>query len=129
MIGRPFIEEALPPNAPKPLGKHVNLRMFVDSDHAGDKADRRSRTGFLIYMNLALIQWYSKKQATVEGAVFGAEFVAMKTGMEILRGVRYKLRMMGVDIDGPTYICGDNQSVISNTSKLESTLKKKSNLI
>ena len=37
--------------------------------------------------------------------------------------------MMGVDIDGPTYIYGDNQSVISNTSKPESTLKKKSNSI
>ena len=33
------VEEALPPTAPKPLGKHINLRMFVDSDHAGDKAD------------------------------------------------------------------------------------------
>ena len=35
-------EEALPPNNPKPLGKEVTLRMFVDSDHAGDKSDRRS---------------------------------------------------------------------------------------
>ncbi len=33
----PGASEALPPNAPKPLGKGVNLRMFVDSDHAGDK--------------------------------------------------------------------------------------------
>ena len=33
----PGVEEALPPNAPKPLGKGVMLRMFVDSDHAGDK--------------------------------------------------------------------------------------------
>ena len=39
------VEEALPPNAPKQLGKHVKFRMFVDSDHAGDKAVRRSRTG------------------------------------------------------------------------------------
>lgn len=28
--------EAIPPNAPKPLGKGVTIRMFVDSDHAGD---------------------------------------------------------------------------------------------
>ena len=83
----------------------------------------------MIFMNMAMIQWYTKKQATVEGAVFGAEFVAMKVGVETLRGVRYKLRMMGVDIDGPTYIYGDNMSVINNTSKPESTLKKKSNSI
>ena len=35
--------------------------------------------------------------------------------------------MMSVEIDGPTYIYGDNQSVINNTSKPESLLKKKSN--
>ena len=83
----------------------------------------------MIFMNMAMIDWYSKKQATVEGLVFGAEFVAMKQGVEALHGIRYKLCMMGVDIDGPTYIYGDNMSVINNTSKPESVLKKKSNSI
>ena len=45
----------------------------------------------LIFMNMALIVWYSKKQSTIETSVFGAEFVAMKSGMEVLRGLRYKL--------------------------------------
>ena len=103
--------------------------MFVDSDHAGDKSDRRSRTGFMIFMNMAMINWHTKKQATVEGAVFGAEFVAMKQGVEALRGIRFKLRMMGIKIDGSTYVYGDNISVIHNTSKPESVLKKKSNSI
>ena len=105
------------------------MRMFVDSDRTGDEKDRRSRTGFMVYANRALIQWYTKKQATIEGVVFGAKFVAMKTGVETLRGIRYKLRMMGVEIDGSTYIYGNNQSVINNTSKPESVLKKKSNSI
>ena len=123
------VEEAIPVNAPKPLGKGVDLRMFVDSDHAGDKTNRRSRTGYLIFLNMALISWHTKKQATVEGAVFGAEFVAMKQGIEALRGIRYKLRMMGVPVDRPTYVYGDNMSVIYNTSKPESCLKKKLNSI
>ena len=112
----------------KLLRKEVDIRMFVDSDHAGDKLTRRSRTGFLIYINTALIQWLSKKQSTVETSVFGAEFVAMKLGVEVLRGLRYKLRM-GVSISGPTFIYGDNMSVIHNTQRPESTLKKKSNAI
>ena len=78
--------------------------MYCDSDFAGDKALRRSRTGLFIFLNSALIQWLSKKQTTVETSVFGAEFVAMKTGVDILRGIRYKLRMMGVPISGPTHI-------------------------
>ena len=36
---------------------------------------------------------------------------------------------MGIPIRGPTFIYGDNMSVIHNTSKPESTLKKKSNSI
>ena len=48
-------KEAIPPNAPESRGKDVDLRMFIDSDHAGDKVTRRSRTGFMIYMNTELI--------------------------------------------------------------------------
>ena len=121
--------EPIPPNAPPPRGKEVDLRLFVDSDHAGDKLVRRSRSGFIIYLNMAPIVWFSKKQSTIETSVFGAEFVAMKQGMETARGIRYKLRMMGIPLLTPTYIYGDNLSVIHNTQRPESTLKKKSNAI
>jgi hypothetical protein len=83
----------------------------------------------LIYLNMAPIAWYSKRQLTIETSVFGAEFVAMKVGMETLRGICYKLCMMGVPLTGPSYIYGDNMSVIHNTQRPESTLKKKSNSI
>ena len=61
--------------------------------------------------------------------VFGAKSFALKTGVETLRGVKYKLRMMGVHIDGPTYIYGGNRSVINNTLKSESVPKKNSTFI
>ena len=121
--------EAIPVNAPKPRGKEVDLRAMVDSDHAGDPQTRRSRTGYFIFCNMALIDWFSKRQPTIETSVFGAEFVALKNVVEKLRGLRYKLRMMGVPLSGPSYVYGDNMSVIRNTQKPESTLKKKSNSI
>jgi hypothetical protein len=108
------VEEAIPPNMPPPLGKDVDLRMMVDSDHAGAKRTRHSRTGFIIFCNLAPIIWLSKQQATIETSVFGAEFVAMKHGIKMLRGLRYKIRMMGIPLSGPTYICGDNKSQVTN---------------
>ena len=123
------VKEAIPPNAPEPRGKSVVLRLFVDSDHAGDRLTRRSRTGFIQMVNRAPIAWYSKKQGSIEGSTFGSEFVALKTGMEANRALRYKLRMMGVPVDGPTYVYCDNMSVVHNTSSPESTLKKKSNSI
>ena len=75
------------------------------------------------------MNWLSKKQATIETSVLGAEFVAMKQGMGAVRGLRYKLRMMGLRISGPTYVYGDNMSVIHNTQRLELTLRKNSNSI
>ena len=123
------MEEAIPPNAPTPRGKDVDLRMYVDSDHAGEKKTRRSRTGFFIFLNSALITSLSRRQPTIETSVFGAEFVALKNGIETLRGLRYKLRMMGIPLESPNYIFGDNMSVIKNTQTPESTMKKKSNSI
>ncbi len=119
------VQEAIPTNALPPLGKEVDLRMMVNSNHAGDKMTQRSRTGFLTFLNMLLINWLSQKEPTIESSVFGAEFVAMKLGVEALQGIRYKLRMMGIPIAGPTYVYGDNMSVIHNTQWPESTLKKK----
>lgn len=123
------LEEDLPPNMPKPLGNAMKMTAYVDSDHAGDTITRRSRTGFLVYLNCSLIFWLSKKQASIETSSFGAEFTAMKQCTEYVRGLRYKLRMMGIPCEEPTYIYGDNKSVLANTSVPHSVLKKKSNSI
>ena len=56
--------------------------MLVDSDHAGDIVSRRSISGFLIYVNTTLVQWFSKKQSTLETSVFSAKFVFMKQGID-----------------------------------------------
>jgi hypothetical protein len=125
----PHAIEEIPPNAPEPLGKSVQMTCFVDADHAGDTLTRRSRTGVLIYFNRAPILWYSKKQNTVETSTFGSEFVALKTATDLVKGLRYKARMMGIPIEGATHMRVDNMSVVSNTTKPESVLKKKSNSI
>jgi hypothetical protein len=53
----------------------------------------------------------------------------MKQCCEYIRGLRYKLRMMGIPVKDPAYIFGDNQSVLLNTSNPYSTLKKKSSSV
>jgi hypothetical protein len=84
---------------------------------------------FLIFYNMALIDWVSKKQATIETSVFGAEFVAMKHGIDKLRGLHYKLCMMGIPLTGPSYIFADNKSQGTSSTIPELTLKKKCNSI
>jgi hypothetical protein len=73
--------------------------------------------------------WFSKRHTTVESSVFGAEFVAIDNGIEACNGLRYKLIMMGLTLSGPTYVYGDNMSVVHNTHRPESVLKKKENAI
>jgi hypothetical protein len=123
------VKKMVPSDAPVPRGNEVDLRLFVDSDHAGEKFTRLSRTGFVIYLNMVPIMWFSKCQPTVESSVFGAEFVTMKNGTETCRGLCCKLRMMGVTLSGPTYVYGDNMSVVHNTQRPDSVLKKKSKSI
>ena len=125
----PDAKEDLPPDAPEPLGLSVQMTAFVDADHAGDLATRRSRTGVLIFLNRSPVNWYSKKQTSVETSTFGSEFMALKVGIEMIKGLRYKLRMMGVPLEGHAHIRVDNMSVVLNSSKPESVLRKKSNAI
>ena len=123
------VQEAIPINVPAPRGKAVVIQIKVDSDHAGNLADRHSRTCYMIYVQMALIFLLSKKQATFDKAVFGSDFVDMTHGVKTLHGLRFKFRMIGVPVYGPTSIFGDNISVIFNTSRPDSQLKKKSNSI
>ena len=123
-----YVEE-LPRNMLTPRGIGFRMIVYVDADHAGDTITRRSRTGFIVFLNNSPIYWCSKKQNSVETSSFGSEFMAMKHCCEYVRGLRIKLRLMGIPCEEPTFIYGDNQSVLCNSAKPDSTLKKKSNSI
>ena len=95
-------KEDVPLNAP-PRGIGFTMRAFVDSDHAGDSITRRSRTGFIVFLNNAPIFVHSKKQGSCETSSFGSEFIAMKSCCEHLGGLRYKLRMFGIPVEYQAY--------------------------
>ncbi len=107
----------------------MKLTAFVDANHGHDLLTRRSVTGILILLNNTPIRWISKKQKTVETSSYGSELVASRIACEAIQELRYHLRNIGVPIDGPTDMIGDNMSVILNTSVPSSMLKKKHNAI
>ena len=118
-------KDELPYNMPKPLGRSVTITAYVDASHASNKVTRRSQTGFVIFVNRAPISWYSKRQSTVETSTFSSEFIAMKTCIESIESLRFKLRMFGVPIDGPAKVLCDNEGVVRNSSEFASKLNKK----
>ena len=54
----------------------MTLSHFVDANLYHDIVTGRSVTGILHLVNKTPIEWYSKKQGTVETTTFGSEFVA-----------------------------------------------------
>ena len=103
------MKEAIPPNMPKPRGNSVSTHCFVDANHAGNKANRWSQTGILIFVNKSPVIAFSKRQNTVETSTFGSEFTALKSAVELVEALRYKLRMFGVPIEGTTNVFCDNE--------------------
>jgi hypothetical protein len=125
----PDAQEAIPLNAPEPRGQSVSIPCFIDAEYAVCCVTRRSHTGIPIYVQNVFIIWYSKRQNTVESSTFGSEFIAMKTAVEQVEDLRYKLWMMGIAIDEPTNMFCDNKAVFKNSAFPETTIKKKHNSI
>jgi hypothetical protein len=105
------------------------MTVYVDADHAHDLVTRRSIIGILMMLNKTPIRWVSKRQKTVETTTYGSELVASRIATELILEVRFMLRSLGVNLDDPTLMLGDNMSVVLNTSVPSSVLKKKHNTI
>ena len=76
------VKEELPKDMPEPLGKHVTLVSYVDANLYHDILTGRSATGILHFCNQTLVDWYSKRQACVQTATFGSEFVAARIAVD-----------------------------------------------
>jgi hypothetical protein len=78
-------------------------------------------SGIIDFVNQTPVISYCKKQKTVETATYGSEFmVACQAAQQIIE-LRNALRMMGILVDGPSCLFGDNESVITSSTIPHST--------
>jgi hypothetical protein len=105
------------------------MTVYVDADHEHDLVTRSPITGILVMLNNMPIIWISKLQETVETSTYGSELLASRIATELILEVRYMLRSLGVSLDGPALMLGDNMSVVLNTIVPSSILKRKHNAI
>jgi hypothetical protein len=119
------VTEAIPHDMPTPLGKGVLFTTVKDANLWHDWVTGRSITGILHFINQTPFDWFSKKQATVETATYGSEFVSAKDAAQQIIGIRTTLRYLGVPILGPTRMFGDNGSVVTSGSQPHTPLKKR----
>ena len=122
-------KEEIPKDIPVPRGKRVQLSAYVDANLMHDLISGRSVTGILHLANKTPIDWFTKLQSTVETATFGSEYVAARTCTEQVIDLRTTLRYLGVPIETPTMMFGDNETVVNTASIPHSKLQKRHNAL
>ena len=120
--------EQIPHEIPKPLGKHVQTTHYVDANLHHDLATGKAVTAALHFLNQTPIDAYTKRQSTVETATYGYEFVAARTAVDQIIGIRTTLRYLGVPIRDKSYMFGDNKSVVTSSTIPNSTISKRHHL-
>jgi hypothetical protein len=100
---------------PQYIPNWIDIRLYTDSDYAGDRHTYRSTSGYVVFMAGGPVSWQSKRQSVVAQSSTEAEYIAMseltKEGTWIrylLKGVQYR----GQDLD-PLTLSGDNQGALA----------------
>ena len=86
-------------------------------------------TRVVVFVNSVPILCWSKQQNTVETSTFGYEYVALRITTEQIIALRYKLKMIGIQVEDPADVFCDNEVVAKNCVTPESVLNKKHNAI
>jgi hypothetical protein len=118
------VSEMLPSDAPKPLSKYVTLTHYYDANLFHDIITGHSVTGILHLINKTPLDWYSKKQATVETATYGSEFVVAHTCIDQIIDLRATLHYLGIPIRDKSYVFGDNKMVVDSLTIPHAKLHK-----
>jgi hypothetical protein len=125
----PDAEEDIPYDMLTPMGGEATMTVYVDADHARDQGTRRSVTGIILLVNNTPLVWISKRKKTVESySTYGSERVAARVAIDLIIEMRYKFRMLGVNMEKETLLVDDNMSVVLNTITIPSSSLKKKHL-
>ena len=89
-------------------GDPWELQMFVDSDYANDRIARRSKTGWLIFLNGNLVSFGSRLQTSVARSSTEAEYMALSMAAKELLWVRNILTSVGFKVKVPMKILEEN---------------------
>jgi hypothetical protein len=119
------VKQEIEKDIPIALGKSVITVSYKDANLYHDWTTGRASMGILHFVNGTPIDWYSKKQATVETATYGSEFVAAPVATDQIIDLRITLRQLGVKVLGNSYLFGDNESVVTSGTIPHSGLQKR----
>jgi hypothetical protein len=96
----------------------LQLNGYCDSDWAGSPDDKKSTTGYGIYLGSCLISWAAKKQSVVAKSSTEAEYRSMALAVVELYWLRMLFQELRVPILKPPCLWVDNLGALSLLSNL-----------
>jgi hypothetical protein len=88
--------------------KNFQLFAYCDADWAGCPDDRRSTTGYCIYLGSNLLSWSSKKQPTVARSSTEAEYRSLAVTSAELIWLHYLMAELQLSCTAPPILYCDN---------------------
>jgi len=93
--------------------KKLSMTVYTDANYAGSIVDRRSTTGYCMFLGGNLVTWRSKKQNVVPRSSAEAEFIAMAQGVCELLWMKTILDDLKIKYEAHVGLVCDNKSAIS----------------
>jgi hypothetical protein len=90
----------------------LSLTAYSDADFAMDLDDRKSRSGFILFINHGPVFWASRKQASCASSTTEAEYLAASSTTKEIIWHRRLLTSLGKPLSSPTPLFTDNQSAL-----------------
>nr|XP_011463643.1 PREDICTED: uncharacterized protein LOC101305369 [Fragaria vesca subsp. vesca] len=98
------------------LSNAVTVKAFCDADWAGEVIQKRSTTGFIVYLGLCPVSWQSKKQGTVSRSSTESEYRSLANTAAEISWIRHLLCDLKIQIPCAPLLKCDNLSALALAS-------------
>ena len=89
-----------------------DMKVYTDSDWAGDKDTRKSVSGYVLYLANCPICWKSRQQKVISLSSSEAEIYACSDAVKEIKFTYQLLETMGLKVKLPIVVCVDNVGAI-----------------
>jgi hypothetical protein len=98
-----------------------NMTMYSDSDWAGDPENRRSISGYILFLMGCPIIWRSKQQSSVALSSSEAEYFALSEATKEIKFMAQVLESVGIVVHYPITVFVDNIGAIFMSENISAT--------